>query len=103
MSVHPKDLPDQFGDEFRPYLEEAKRDPGFRAAFEDADDLHRTLDRLVALRKAKGLSQKEVAERMGVRQPTVSGFETEGSDPRLSTLQRYARAVDARLRLIVVE
>ena len=39
---------------------------------------------------------------MGVRQPTVSGFETEDSDPRLSTLQRYARAVEARLRLVLV-
>ncbi len=107
MSAHPKHrenrVPDQFEDEFGPYVEGAKRDPAFRAAFEDAEDLHHTLDSLVALRKALGLSQKAVAERMGVRQPTVSGFETEGSDPRVSTLQRYARAVDARLRLIVVE
>ena len=107
MSANPKHradpAPGQFEDEFAPYVEGAKRDPAFRTAFEDAEDLHRALDSLVALRKALGLSQKAVAERMGVRQPTVSGFETEGSDPRVSTLQRYARAVDARLRLIVVE
>jgi DNA-binding XRE family transcriptional regulator len=90
-----------FEDEFGPYLEQAEQDPTFRAAYEDAADLHHTLDRLVARRKALGLSQEEVAKRMGVRQPTVSGFETEGSDPRLSTLQRYARAVEARLRLVV--
>lgn len=36
-----------------------------------------------------------------MRQPTVSGFEKEPSDPKLSTLQRYARALDARLRLVL--
>ena len=90
-----------FEDEFGPYLDEAKQDPAFRAAFEDAEELHKILDSLVELRRTLGLSQTVVAERMGVRQPTVSGFETEGSDPRLSTLQRYARAVKARLRLIL--
>lgn len=86
-------------DEFGPDLEEAKNDPEFRAAFEDADELQRLIDTLVHHRKALGLSQKDVAVRMGVRQPTISGFENEGSDPRISTLQRYARAVEARLRL----
>ncbi len=38
---------------------------------------------------------------MGVRQPTVSGFEKGSSDPRLSTVQRYARALDARVRLVL--
>ncbi|MBV9293656.1 MAG: helix-turn-helix transcriptional regulator [Frankiales bacterium] len=92
----------QFTDEFGPYLDEAKRDPEFRAAFEDADSLQRIIDSLVKCRKALRLSQTDVAKRMGVRQPTVSGFETEASDPRLSTLQRYARAVEATLRVAVV-
>jgi transcriptional regulator with XRE-family HTH domain len=86
-------------DEFGPYLEAALEDPAFRAAFEDEGERHRILDSLVSLRRDRGMSQSAVARQMGVRQPTVSGFETEGSDPRLSTLQRYARAVGARLRL----
>jgi len=74
----------------------------FRAAYEDADERHSIIDRLLGLRRLRRLSQTAVAARMGVRQPTVSGFETEDSDPRLSTLQRYARAVEARLRLVLV-
>lgn len=97
----PATVQDPLEDEFGPYLDEAKGDPAFRAAYEDAEQLQRVVDTLVGLRRALGLSQKIVAQRMGVRQPTVSGFENEGSDPRLSTLQRYARAVQARLRLIV--
>lgn len=86
-------------DELGPYVDEALKEPTFGAAYEDALDAHRILDSLVALRRALKFSQTTVAERMGVRQPTVSGFETEGSDPRLSTLQRYARAVEARLKV----
>lgn len=73
--------------------------PGFREARADLLDLNATMDSLVALRKSSGRSQADVAREMGVKQPTVSQFETESSDPKLSTIQRYARAVGARLRL----
>lgn len=63
----------------------------------DAEHAHWLLGELVAARRRAGLTQAEVADRMGVTQSTVSGFETEGADPRLSTLQRYARAVGARV------
>jgi transcriptional regulator with XRE-family HTH domain len=89
-------------DELEAYVTEARQDPAFRAAYEDVEERHSILDRLISLRRHHRLSQGAVADRMGVRQPTVSGFETEDSDPRLSTLQRYARAVGARLRLVVV-
>jgi|SRR5215475_16118504 len=88
-------------EDFDAYLQKAKSSPTFCAAYEDEQELHRLLDGLVALRKDLGLNQTAVAERMGVRQPTVSGFETEASDPRMSTLQRYARAVEARLRFVI--
>lgn len=92
----------RYEDEFEATLEQAARDPAFRAAYEDALERHGIVDRLIGLRRARRLSQTAVAQRMGVRQPTVSGFETEDSDPRISTLQRYARAVEARLRVVLM-
>jgi transcriptional regulator with XRE-family HTH domain len=82
-------------DEFESYLQDALKDPAYRAGYEDAMRLHKLLDELVVRRKDLGLTQKQVADRMGVRQPTISGFETEASDPKVTTIQRYARAVDA--------
>ena len=58
---------------------------------------------LVGLRKRHGLSQAVVAERMGVSQPTVAGFEHHDANPTLSTLRRYALAVGARTRTTVVD
>jgi transcriptional regulator with XRE-family HTH domain len=90
-----------FEDEFGPYLSAALEDPKVRAAYEDGEERHRVVDGLVKLRHALRLTQKAVARRMGVQQPMVSEFENEASDPRLSTLQRYARGVEARLRLVI--
>ena len=57
---------------------------------------HRTMrTELIALRREAGLTQGDVAERMGVRQQAVSKFERYDSDPKLSTVRRYANPVGA--------
>ncbi|PUB21461.1 helix-turn-helix protein [Promicromonospora sp. AC04] len=58
------------------------------------EDQH-LLHSLVMLRRELGLSQAAVAERMGVSQAAVSLFERVGNDPRMSTVRRYARALEA--------
>lgn len=87
---------DLFVDSLESEVAESLKDPEYRAAYEDSSDRHNLIDRLVQVRKERGLTQKQVAQRMGVGQSTIAGFENEGSDPRLSTVQRYARAVEAR-------
>lgn len=78
-------------------LADEGRDPEFRAAYEDAEARMAFLRSLIAMRKAKGISQAVVAEAMGTTQSHVSDLEAGGTDPRLSTLQRYARAVGCRM------
>lgn len=53
------------------------------------------LQDLVRLRKELDLRQQDVADRLGVSQPTVQAFERLGNDPRLSTIRRYALAIGA--------
>jgi transcriptional regulator with XRE-family HTH domain len=60
------------------------------------------IERLVQIRRDQGLTQRDVAERMGRSQPNVSAFERTGGDPHLSTIRRYAVAVGARVRWQVV-
>ena len=52
---------------------------------------------LVTRRLAAGLSQTEVAARMGTSQSAVARLEAGESDVRLSTLERYAAAVGLEL------
>ena len=90
-----------FEDELDAHVADSMKDPEFRAASADFDRRVGLIETLVKLRKEVGLTQAQLARRMGVGQSTVSGFETEGSDPRLSTVQRYARAVEAECHVVI--
>lgn len=72
--------------------------PGFREMASA-----RLVAELVARRRAAGLSQHEVAERMGTSQPAVARLEAGQVDARMSTVHRYAAAVGAELRWTVDE
>jgi transcriptional regulator with XRE-family HTH domain len=84
-------------DDLDGYLAERLEDPEVAAAFEDASARSGLLQACVERRRALGLTQTVIAERMSTTQSTVSEFESGGGDPRLSTFQRYARALDCRL------
>lgn len=70
-----------------------------------ADILQRSdeelLRALVDHRISRRLTQSQVGQLMGISQATVAGFERDGGDPRLSTIRRYALAVDANIMHIV--
>jgi predicted transcriptional regulator len=73
--------------------------PGFR---EIAERRRRLAAELVGGRRRLGLTQTEVAARMGTSQSAVARLEAGPDDVRLSTLERYAAAIgrtlDVRLR-----
>lgn len=50
--------------------------------------------RLVALRKERGLTQAELAEAIHSKRTTVSGYETEGKEPDLTTICFLAEYFD---------
>lgn len=54
--------------------------------------------RLTDHRRAVGLSQAEVAERMRTSQSAVARLEANRGDLRLSTLERYAHALGLTMR-----
>lgn len=52
---------------------------------------------LVAVRYARGLKAKDVAERMCCSRPNVSFFENSRRSPTLASIVRYAAAVGAKI------
>ncbi len=51
---------------------------------------------LIAARAAAGLTQADVAERMGTTQSVVARLESGRQPPSLRTVQRYASAIGCR-------
>ena len=78
-------------------MSERRHEPVF-PGFRQMSDRRRALsDDLVRRRHALGLSQTEVAARMGTSQSAVARLETGSTDVLLSTVERYASAVGWRL------
>ena len=62
-----------------------------------AEDRGRLVRQLAERRQAAGLSQTEVAARMGTSQSAVARLESGAADVRASTLERYAAAVGGQI------
>jgi transcriptional regulator with XRE-family HTH domain len=73
--------------------------PGFRemALRRMAGERRRLVGELTAQRKAAGLSQTQVAARMGTSQSAVARLEAGEADVRASTLERYAAAIGSQI------
>ena len=69
------------------------RNPAFPAMIEAHLQRRRLQRALAEHRQALGLSQTEVARRMGTSQPAVARIEAEEIDAKVSTLQRFALAI----------
>jgi DNA-binding XRE family transcriptional regulator len=80
--------------------------PKFKKAYDALDDEFTALAALLKARKDAGLTQAEVASRMGVSQPVLARIESSLGNrehaPSLSTLRRYATACGKRLVISMV-
>lgn len=55
---------------------------------------------VIDLRRQRGLTQKQLAERCGIDQGDISRIERGSTSPTAKTLQRIAEVLDADLRLV---
>ena len=78
-----------------------KADPKFQAAYDALDDEFALFDEMLAARKASGLTQAQVAEKMQTKVPAIARLEASGGkqrhSPSLNTLRKYAKALGYRL------
>ncbi len=65
-----------------------------------ADELHREVEGLKALRQLAERSQEQIAQSLGVKQPSVLKIERQ-TDLYLSTLRRFVEAAGGTLELRV--
>lgn len=73
--------------------------PEARAAYAAAKYAFELGERVRELREERGWSQKELASRTGMTQPSVARFEAGGTTPTLAVLDRMARAFEMHLRI----
>jgi len=80
----------------------ALADPEFRAIYEAESSKKELWLQLVEARQAAGLTQQEVARRLGVSQAQVARIEKRGYEAyTLRTLQRYVQALGDQFTLAI--
>jgi HTH-type transcriptional regulator / antitoxin HipB len=81
-------------------LAEDMANPAFREAYKQRRYVHEFGRAVRAMREAAGLSQNELAARVGMKQPAIARIETsQGSAPQWRTLDRIAFALGRQLKL----
>lgn len=87
------------------HIQRSLSNPEFKAAYDALEDEFSALDALLHARKQAGLTQAEVAERMGIAQSALARIESSlGSrkhSPSLATLRRYAEACGKKLTIAI--
>jgi transcriptional regulator with XRE-family HTH domain len=85
---------------FDTYLEDQLKDKDFAARFKKAGEAWDVALQLAALRKESGLSQKELAQRVGTSQQQISRLESPSYEGHsLSMLRRVAEVLGATIHV----
>ena len=90
----------------RQMVDRWKKDPAFAAAYADLEIEFALLRQLLLARQQAGLSQAEVARKMGTKAPAVTRLAPSLSEsrhsPTIATLKKYATAVGCKLEIRLV-
>jgi len=77
------------------------KDKKIRKAYDNLGPEFAVIELIIRKRIEKGLTQKELAERVGTRQSAISRFESGAYNPSLLFLQKIADALDARMEVSI--
>ncbi|MDY0151967.1 MAG: helix-turn-helix transcriptional regulator [Candidatus Cloacimonas sp.] len=82
-------------EQYNPYLPEADEDDELALYYLNRDIIFLLMD----IREAKGLTQAEIATKMGTKQAAISRFEKYNTEPTLEFMFKYARALGVNLHI----
>jgi transcriptional regulator with XRE-family HTH domain len=79
--------------------------PDVRKAYDALAEEFAFIDEVLKARSEAGLSQAQVAERIGTTQSAIARLESaaSGHSPSVATLQRYAKALGYRVEIRLVK
>ncbi len=79
--------------------EKINRDEKFATAYSEVEKEYKLIREVVKARKEQGLTQQELADRVGVQQQVISRFEREKHIPTLDNFLKILDGVGLELKL----
>lgn len=85
--------------DFKNYLAQQMEDPAFAAEYEAQQPEYEAIRAVIAARLACNMTQKELAEKTGIRQSNISRIENGSASPTIDTLARIAAGLGKQLKI----
>ena len=85
--------------DFKNYLAQQMEDPAFAAEYEAQRPEYEAIRAVIAARLACNMTQKELAEKAGIRQSNISRIENGSASPTIDTLARIAAGLGKQLKI----
>ena len=85
--------------DFKKYLAQQMEDPAFAAEYEAQRPEYEAIRAVIAARLACNMTQKELAEKTGIRQSNISRIENGSASATIETLARIAAGLGKQLKI----
>jgi len=85
--------------EWKTLKKELMQDPEFKKGYDALELEFSIIEQVLEKRIAKGMSQKQLAEKMGTKQSAIARLEAGNSNPSVQFLEKVAKALDGKLRI----
>ena len=84
---------------FNTIKKQALKNKGVMKAYNDLDLEFSIISQIIDKRIKKGMSQKDLALKMGTKQPSIARFESGDYNPTVSFLKKISKALDSKLEI----
>jgi DNA-binding XRE family transcriptional regulator len=85
--------------DFKKHLNQQLKDPEFAYEWERQRSEREYIKAIIAVRMELNLTQKELAQKTGIRQSNISRIENGNCSPTIATLQQLAAGVGKKLHI----
>jgi ribosome-binding protein aMBF1 (putative translation factor) len=82
---------------YKTFKSKLLKDKEIKRAYDELEIEFALIEKIIQKRLEKGMTQRDLAQKIGTKQSAISRFEAGGYNPTLSFLNKIARALDSKV------
>ena len=86
---------------FSDFKKELFKDKEFKKAYDELEFEYALKSLIIEKRIKEGLTQKQLAKKIGIHQPLLSRLESGNYNPSVKFLQKVAKGLNAKLKITI--
>lgn len=87
--------------DFDDILKEALKDPEFKKEYDALELEYSIIEQVIRKRLEKGLTQQQLAEKIGTKQSAIARLESGSTNPSVAFLEKVSKALGSKLQISI--